>query len=130
MQLNDDASAASFEKPDDTFSDTDDILTRPTTPSFNALQERLHELSANRDEVKIAAQQEVVNRLQVLYRSPGGWCFCVFRSASILGVRCQTQLIDALCILYRLKTLFHCSHCNGNAVVTHIDGGDYAEHPH
>lgn len=65
MQLNDDASAASFDKPDDALSDTDDIPTRPTTPSFNALQERLHELSANRDEVKIAAQQEVVNRLQV-----------------------------------------------------------------
>lgn len=38
------------------------------SPSFSALQERLVQLSANRDEVKIAAQQDVVNRLQVRAR--------------------------------------------------------------
>eukprot|EP00598_Pedospumella_elongata_P011714 CAMPEP_0185016666 /NCGR_PEP_ID=MMETSP1098-20130426/100497_1 /TAXON_ID=89044 /ORGANISM="Spumella elongata, Strain CCAP 955/1" /LENGTH=292 /DNA_ID=CAMNT_0027545885 /DNA_START=55 /DNA_END=930 /DNA_ORIENTATION=- len=31
------------------------IETRPASPSFSALQEKLHQLSANRDEVKIAA---------------------------------------------------------------------------
>lgn len=38
------------------------------SPSFSALQERLVQLSVNRDEVKIAAQQDVVNRLQVRAR--------------------------------------------------------------
>lgn len=38
---------------------------RPVTPSFGALQEKLAQLTVGRDEVKIAVQQEVVNRLQV-----------------------------------------------------------------
>lgn len=67
-QSNDDASAASFDKSDGALSDFGDTYsTRPSSPNFNALQDRLHELTANRDEVKIAAQQEVVNRLQVSY---------------------------------------------------------------
>jgi hypothetical protein len=40
---------------------------RPASPSFSALQDKLVQLSANRDEVKIAAQQEVVNKLQVRF---------------------------------------------------------------
>jgi hypothetical protein len=40
---------------------------RPASPSFGALQDKLVQLSANRDEVKIAAQQEVVNKLQVRF---------------------------------------------------------------
>ncbi len=34
-------------------------------PSFGALQDKLVQLSANRNAVKIAAQQAVVNKLQV-----------------------------------------------------------------
>jgi hypothetical protein len=60
----------------DTMSDTEEMPefpspARPTsggaaaTPSFGALQDKLVQLSANRDEAKIAAQQGVVNKLQV-----------------------------------------------------------------
>lgn len=38
---------------------------RPLSPSFGALQEKLAQLTVGRDEGKIRAQQEVVNRLQV-----------------------------------------------------------------
>jgi hypothetical protein len=84
VQLNDDMSAATAEH-SDIMSDIDaeEALAlqqqeqlaqqlasqgpggRPVSPSFSALQDKLVQLSANRDEAKIAAQQEVVNKLQV-----------------------------------------------------------------
>jgi hypothetical protein len=76
-QANDDASAATAEH-SDIMSDTDEMPEFPSpahhhttigggtgTPSFGALQDKLVQLSANRDEAKIAVQQDVVNKLQV-----------------------------------------------------------------
>lgn len=61
--------------------------------SFNALQEKLYQLSANRDEEKIAAQQNIVNHRQV--STP----FCCFQYFIIIFIIFWGQLdVISLCI--------------------------------
>jgi len=58
----------------------------------SALQEKLHELSAVRDENKIAAQQAVVNKLQVR------WCVSVVPFTLLNPVFCSLFLCLAFIV--------------------------------